>query len=56
MLELELVLTKEARYELVAMIAEGYSEPKKSSCVEVRQAQHSSEMELNFDEIVGCYN
>ena len=54
--EPEFVLTKDERYELIAMIAEGYSQPKESSCVDVKQVQHGSEMELNFDEIVSCYN
>ena len=54
LLEPEFALTKDERYELIAMIAQGYSVPKESSCVEVRQVQHGSEMELNFDEIVSC--
>jgi hypothetical protein len=52
----ESAITKDERYELIALIAQRYSEPEPLIAdVEVRRDLHCSEMEMNFDEFVSPY-
>ena len=52
----ESAMTKEERYELIALIAQRVNESKDALDVEERQIWDSNDTELNFNEIVGHYS
>ena len=52
----ELTITKEERYELIALIAQRVNDSKDSLDIEVCHIWNSNDTELNFNEIVGHYS
>ena len=52
----DIAITKEERYELIALIAQKIYESKETVDVEARQIWDSNDTELNFNEIVGHYS
>ncbi|WP_455222810.1 hypothetical protein [Kaarinaea lacus] len=52
----ETTMTKEERYELIALIAQRVNEFKGSADTEERSIWDSSDIEINFDDFVSHYN
>jgi hypothetical protein len=52
----EVTLTKEERYELIALIAQRFNEISESEIVGDKPLWNSEELDVNFDDIVIHYN
>lgn len=52
----ESTMTKEERYELIAMIAQRFDESKDPADTEERNIWDSSDTEVNFDNFFNHYN
>jgi len=52
----EASITKEERYELIALIAQRFEEFKEPPHLEERQIWDSSDIDVDFEDIVSLYN
>lgn len=52
----EKVISKDERYELIALIAQRFNESKELPDVEDKQVWDSNDTDISFDDVISHYN